>query len=204
MYFCGNYPLIDIIIWVVVIIQTLMWTSVCGFINVSTAELHNCEDSCKAWKCENCWKKYLTFEVLGPTYSEVFLWTICRLRSRDRLGSKVTQLQVGWSRVQIMAGARFCSFPQCLDLCWGPPNPLFSGHPWFLFSGQSSRFIGLATHLHLLPRLRMSRPVCLHLLCSFMACIGAAFFIRQITDRQKTNVLETWSLLVTRIDAADV
>jgi len=40
---CGKCPEIDIIIYVIVIIQKLMLTSVCGIRNVSAAEFRNCE-----------------------------------------------------------------------------------------------------------------------------------------------------------------
>jgi hypothetical protein len=51
-YTAAGKSLIETIIYVIGIIQKLVLTSICGFRNVSTAELHNCEDSLQACMCD--------------------------------------------------------------------------------------------------------------------------------------------------------
>ena len=114
--------------------------------------------------------------VCDQHIQRIFPWLSAESRSRDRLGSKVTGLRIGWSRVQVTAGARFSSFPRRPDRLWGPSSLLLNGYPWLFLWVQSSRWIRLAIHLYLVPRLRMSGAISLLPLYSFMACIGTTFY----------------------------
>jgi len=60
-------------------------------------------------------------------------------------------------------GKRF-SLPKCPDRLWHPPSLLFNGYQGLYPWGSSGQGVRLATHLHLVQRLKNCT--------AFIACIG--------------------------------
>ena len=67
-------------------------------------------------------------------------------------------------------GKRYFFSPICTDQLWGPPSLLFSGYQCS-FRRYSDWGVTLTSHLHLVPRLRMSGAIHLLHLCGFMAWV---------------------------------
>jgi hypothetical protein len=82
------------------------------------------------------------------------------------------KLCCGKYRVQILVGAQYFSLPECPDRLKEPPSLLFSGQ-WGLF--RRAKVAMLTIYHHLLLTLRISSVICLPLMYSFMACIGATY-----------------------------
>jgi hypothetical protein len=77
-----------------------------------------------------------------------------------------TIIRAGMSEVRIPIGAKYFSLHQKSRPVLGPSQPRF------IFLGQSGRGVMLTTHLHLVPRSRMSGAVPLLPLFNSMAWIG--------------------------------
>ena len=88
----------------------------------------------------------------------------------------VTRLRAGRSGVRIPVGARlFFSSPERPDLLWGPSSLLFA---W----GKNVRGVSLTSHLHLVPKFRLSGAVP-PLVYSFMTCAGASVTVKMERTR---------------------
>jgi len=77
---------------------------------------------------------------------------------REGAVRSVCDLATGWTDDQgsiFVRGGNFISSPQRPDRLWGPPSILYSAYRELFPSGQSGRGMGLNTHLHLMPRLRI-------------------------------------------------
>ena len=73
-------------------------------------------------------------------------------------------------------GNRFFSSPKRPDRIWGPLSPLLKGHWGLLSRGWSGRDFKVTTHLHLVPKVRMSKSYSSTPLYAFKACKKQVYF----------------------------
>ena len=86
----------------------------------------------------------------------------------------------------------FFSSPKCQDLFWGPPILLLNGY-WGSLPGLKCWGVKLTTHLHLVPRLRISGVELLHLYV-FMVWKGKK--LPYFVEEDKTSFLNDVALYV--------
>jgi len=116
-------------------------------------------------KCISYWMFLLYLSVLLNDMNQDWINT----QQHSSIVGIATRLHTTQSVVQTPVGARDFSFQ---DWLWVPTNLLFSGNHHFFPPWLSRQVMKLTTHLHLLPRLRMTGAVPLLPLYPSMAWTG--------------------------------
>jgi hypothetical protein len=88
-------------------------------------------------------------------------------------------------------GRRFFLSPNCQNWFWGPPSLLFKGYQGS-FPGVKWQVLKLTTHLHPVPRLRMSRAIPLLPLYATMVWIGKNSLFKQIVCIKIEKHFNNW------------
>jgi len=105
----------------------------------------------------------------------------------------VIRLHIGWSGVQIPAGARDFSSTECPDWFYWQPSLLYNGY-WGSSLELKRLGLKLTTHLHLVPRMRMNTAVSLFSFYSFIETLlqNKMKSVPWLNVSLHTSVCNTW------------